>query len=75
MKTFKTLLLILIALNFSVGYAQNDKDVTIKTVKLSDKIYMLIGYGGNIGISIGEDGVFMIDDQFAQLSTKILLKR
>jgi glyoxylase-like metal-dependent hydrolase (beta-lactamase superfamily II) len=33
---------------------------------------MLVGQGGNIAISIGEDGVFMIDDQFAPLTPKIL---
>jgi glyoxylase-like metal-dependent hydrolase (beta-lactamase superfamily II) len=31
----------------------------------------LIGAGGNIGVSIGDDGVFVIDDQFAPLSEKI----
>jgi len=33
---------------------------------------MLEGLGGNIGLSVGGDGVFMIDDQFAPLTTKIL---
>ena len=33
---------------------------------------MLVGAGGNIGVSVGEDGVFVIDDQFAPLSEKIL---
>jgi glyoxylase-like metal-dependent hydrolase (beta-lactamase superfamily II) len=33
---------------------------------------MLVGQGGNIGVSAGEDGVFVIDDQFAQLTPKIL---
>ena len=33
---------------------------------------MLEGAGGNIGVSVGEDGVFVIDDQFAPLSEKIL---
>ena len=47
-------------------------DVQIKTVKVSDNIYMLVGSGGNIGLSIGEDGAFMIDDQFAPLTDKIL---
>ena len=47
-------------------------DVQIKTVKVSDNIYMLVGSGGNIGLSIGEDGAFMIDDQFAPLTEKIL---
>ena len=33
---------------------------------------MLRGSGGNIGVSIGYDGVFIIDDQFAQLTPKII---
>jgi cyclase len=51
--------------------AQRFDQVEIKTVKVSDHVYMLIGAGGNIGVSIGEDGVFVIDDQFAPLSEKI----
>jgi len=46
--------------------------VEITTTKLTDNIYMLQGAGGNIGVSVGEDGVFVIDDQFAPLSKKIL---
>lgn len=46
--------------------------VQIKTTDLGDGIYMLEGYGGNIGVSVGEDGVFVIDDQFAPLTPKIL---
>jgi glyoxylase-like metal-dependent hydrolase (beta-lactamase superfamily II) len=45
--------------------------IEIKTLKVSDGIYMLMGKGGNIGVSAGEDGIFMIDDQFAPLTTKI----
>jgi len=48
------------------------KDVVIKTHKLSENIYMLEGQGGNIGISVGDDDVFMIDSQFARLTPKIL---
>lgn len=48
------------------------KDVEITVEKVSEHIYMLQGAGGNIGISTGEDGVFMIDDQFAPLSDKIM---
>lgn len=33
---------------------------------------MLEGRGGNIGLSVGEDGIFMIDDQFANITPKIL---
>ena len=45
--------------------------VEIKTIKAGNGIYMLMGKGGNIGLSVGDDGVFMIDDQFAPLSEKI----
>ena len=31
---------------------------------------MLTGRGGNIGVSVGEDGVFLVDDQFAPLTPK-----
>jgi cyclase len=53
-------------------YAQRDySKVEIKATKLADKIYMLDGSGGNIGVSVGEDGVLIIDDQFAPLADKI----
>lgn len=47
------------------------EQVLIKTQQVSDNLYMLTGEGGNIGLSVGADGVFMIDDQFTPLSTKI----
>ncbi len=46
--------------------------VKIESKKITDQFYMLKGRGGNIGLFIGEDAVFMIDDQFAPLSKKIL---
>ncbi len=57
----------------NVAFAKDDKfaQVVIKTQQLTDSIYMLTGEGGNIGVSVGDDGVFMIDDQFAPLSDKI----
>lgn len=48
------------------------KEVKIEAIKLTEQVYMLKGQGGNIGLFIGEDGVFMIDDQFAPLTPKIL---
>jgi glyoxylase-like metal-dependent hydrolase (beta-lactamase superfamily II) len=51
--------------------AQNFDRVEIRTTKLTDTIYMLQGAGGNIGLSVGPDAVFMIDDQYAPLSPKI----
>ncbi|CAL2091875.1 MBL fold metallo-hydrolase [Tenacibaculum sp. 190524A05c] len=55
----------------TVSNAQN-KEVVIEPVKITDNIYMLKGQGGNIGLFVGEDGAFMIDDQFAKLTPKIL---
>ncbi len=46
--------------------------VTITSVQITEKIFMLSGKGGNIGLFIGEDGTFMIDDQFAPLTEKIM---
>ena len=67
--------LFFILLSFSLSFqltAQRDfSKVEIKIEKLSDNIYVLFGSGGNIGICAGEDGVIMIDDQYAPLSEKI----
>jgi cyclase len=55
------------------GRAQ-DKDfskVEIKVTKVSGNIYMLEGEGGNIAASVGEDGIVIVDDQFAPLADKI----
>ena len=69
---FKSLVALALMLSFSISYAQDRFDkVEIKTEKLTDNIYVLFGAGGNIGILTGEDGVIMIDDQFAPLSEKI----
>jgi cyclase len=54
------------------AFAQNDfSKVQIKATSLAPGTYMLEGAGGNIGVSVGEDGVIVIDDQFAPLSDKI----
>ena len=54
------------------GMAQRDfSDVEIKTHHVGGNVYMLEGSGGNIGASVGEDGILLIDDQFAPLSEKI----
>jgi len=66
-----TLLFLTSSILFSV-YAQRFDKVEIKTTQLTDKVYMLQGAGGNIGLSVGGQDVFIIDDQFAPLSNKIL---
>ena len=52
--------------------AQDDfSKVEIQTDNLAEGVYMMTGAGGNLGVSVGEDGVFLIDDQFAPLTPKI----
>ena len=55
------------------GWAQDDfSAVEIQTTGVAPGIYMLEGAGGNLGLSVGEDGAFLVDDQFAPLSGKIM---
>ncbi|MFY0629717.1 MAG: MBL fold metallo-hydrolase [Flavobacteriaceae bacterium] len=49
-----------------------NRDIKITSTKVTDQIYMLKGQGGNIGLFIGDDAIYMIDDQFAPLTPKIL---
>ncbi|MFP5468202.1 MAG: MBL fold metallo-hydrolase [Alphaproteobacteria bacterium] len=74
-------ILVNIALGVTLGIAgltsafaqqQDFSKVEIKTIKLGDTLYMLMGEGGNIGVSAGADGVYLIDDQYAPLSEKIM---
>lgn len=51
---------------------RNFDDIEIKTTEVTEGIYMLEGAGGNIGLSVGADGAFVIDDQFAPLADKIM---
>lgn len=50
---------------------QDFSKVQIKVTKVSGNIYMLEGEGGNIAASVGEDGIVIVDDQFAPLADKI----
>src|SRR6476620_6619208 len=66
---FSTLLFCLTAVTAN---AQTDwSKVEIKVTKVSGNVYMLEGSGGNIGVSVGEDGIVIVDDQFAPLAPKI----
>ena len=63
---------VLLALGTSVeGQNQDFSKVQIKVTKVSGNIYMLEGQGGNIAASVGEDGIVIVDDQFAPLADKI----
>ncbi|MBV8732074.1 MAG: MBL fold metallo-hydrolase [Acidobacteriia bacterium] len=63
------------ALGALTAYAQGQPDfskVEIKTAKLSNNFSTLEGQGGTIGVLSGPDGIFMVDDQFAPLTGKIV---
>ena len=67
---------LLVVFTLFVGAAQaqqNFDKVEIKTEKLSPTTDVLFGAGGNIGVSVGEDGLFIIDDQYALVSPKIFV--
>ena len=52
--------------------AQRDfSKVEVKAAKVAGSVYMLTGAGGNIGASVGEDGIVVVDDQYAPLAPKI----
>src|SRR5208283_826581 len=65
------LLLVLLPTPQACGQATDYSKVQIKTTKVSGNIYMLEGEGGNIAASVGEDGIVIVDDQFAPLAEKI----
>ena len=49
-----------------------DMDRTaITTEKVTDNLYVMFGVGGNIGVSIGSDGVLIVDNQFPNMMSKI----
>ena len=68
----KFLLLTVLFVFTASAQAQTDfSKVQIKATKVAGNVYMLEGAGGNIGVSVGDDGLLIVDDQFAPLADKI----
>ena len=68
----KTLLFVaLLFVSINPLYAE-DKPVEFNTFQLSDTVYMLKGRGGNVGISDGVDGLFIIDDQVRPVTRELM---
>ena len=71
----KPLLLLSVLLLCCCSYsasAQTDwSKIEVKATKVAGNVYMLQGSGGNIGVSVGPDGILIVDDQFAPLADKI----
>jgi glyoxylase-like metal-dependent hydrolase (beta-lactamase superfamily II) len=71
MKNVRTWIATLALAALPAAAQQDYSKVEIKTTQLGATTYMMEGAGGNLGLSIGEDAVFLIDDQFAPLTEKI----
>ena len=68
----KFLLLTILFVFTASAQAQTDfSKVQMKATKVAGNVYMLEGAGGNIGVSVGDDGLLIVDDQFAPLADKI----
>jgi len=66
------LVLIVSLLVAATASAQTDfSKVQMKATKVAGNVWMLEGAGGNIGVSVGDDGLLIVDDQFAPLADKI----
>ena len=64
--------LALVGISSSLSAQTNYDTVQVRAVQLSPGLHVLFGAGGNIGLSTGADGTFVIDDQFAPLTPKIV---
>ena len=72
MKTLPAIFAIAISAVTAPVFAQQDfSKAEIKAEQLAPGVAVLFGVGGNIGVSYGEDGTILIDDQYAPLTPKI----
>jgi cyclase len=55
----------------AAGQDQDFSKIQMKVTKVAGNVYMLEGSGGNIGASVGDDGIVLVDDQYAPLAEKI----
>lgn len=46
-------------------------DVAVRTTDLGHRTYMLEGLGGNVTVAVGDDGIIMVDAQFANMHDKL----
>jgi cyclase len=70
-KKFMVLTLLLVFATVARAQQTDWSKVQMKATKVNGNVYMLEGAGGNIGVSVGDDGILIVDDQFAPLADKI----
>jgi cyclase len=69
-----TAMFLILPVQLTTAQQQPERDfsnVQVKTLKITDSLYMLSGAGGNVGVSVGDDGVIIVDTDFKQMSEKI----
>jgi glyoxylase-like metal-dependent hydrolase (beta-lactamase superfamily II) len=67
----RKLVVVLVFCVVSFAQERDFSKVEMKVQKVAGNIYMLQGAGGNIGVSVGDDGVLVVDDEYAPLAPKI----
>jgi glyoxylase-like metal-dependent hydrolase (beta-lactamase superfamily II) len=68
----KRLLILTTLLAATSSAPAQENEVEFKSFQLSDTVYMLKGAGGNVGISAGDDGLYIIDDQVKPVTAQLL---
>jgi cyclase len=68
-----TFLVVSLLCLYSLAAAQDEdfSKVQMKVTKVAGTVYLIEGAGGNIGASVGDDGIVIVDDQYAPLAEKI----
>jgi cyclase len=66
------LTLALLGLAGGASAQQDFSNVEVKATPIREGLHLVTGRGGNIVASVGDDGVFLVDDQYAPLTERIL---
>jgi glyoxylase-like metal-dependent hydrolase (beta-lactamase superfamily II) len=68
----KSLPLLLLAIHATAAVAQQAAPPAIETAEVAPGVHVLYGQGGNIGVSAGSDGIYLIDDQYASVTGQVV---
>lgn len=71
LKTLFAVLSLSLLASLALAQGQDFSKVEMKATHVAGNVWMLEGSGGNIGVSVGPDGLLIVDDQFAPLADKI----